>query len=104
MILVTVDSITARNRRRAMPVVAAGLVGLASAVPSLFPAQPLFETLVIAQASLLAIVISVSMMSMQVSTNRFAPQLSQLYRESSFNAMITRFGFSIRRCSRCRLV
>ncbi|WP_338918220.1 hypothetical protein [Salinirubellus litoreus] len=55
----------------------------------------MLETLVIAQASLLAIVISVSMMSMQVSTNRFAPQLSQLYRESSFNAIVARFGISI---------
>jgi len=76
-------------------VLAAVLVGVASVVPSSFPAQPLLETLVIAQASLLAIVISVSMMSMQVSTNRFAPQLSQLYRESSFNAIIARFGLSI---------
>lgn len=81
--------------RRYVPVVAAVVVGAASTVPPTFPAQPLFETLVIAQASLLAIVISVSMMSMQVSTNRFAPQLSQLYRESSFNAIIARFGFSI---------
>lgn len=82
-------------RRRAVPVFAGGLVGIFSVVPSSFPAQQLFETLVIAQASLLAIVISVSMMSMQVSTNQFAPQLSQLYRESSFNAIITRFGLSI---------
>jgi hypothetical protein len=78
-----------------VPVFAAGLVGVLSVIPSSFPAQQLFETLVIAQASLLAIVISVSMMSMQVSTNRFAPQLSRLYRESSFNAIIARFGFSI---------
>lgn len=35
------------------------------------------------------------MMSMQVSTNQFAPQLSRLYRESSFNAIIARFGLSI---------
>ncbi|MEF8863058.1 MAG: hypothetical protein V5A40_15105 [Haloarculaceae archaeon] len=85
----------ARVRRRAAPILAGVLVGVASLVPSTFPTQPLLETLVIAQASLLAIVISVSMMSMQVSTNRFAPQLSQLYRESSFNAIIARFGLSI---------
>jgi hypothetical protein len=76
-------------------VFAALLLGVASVIPSSFPAQELFETLVIAQASLLAIVISVSMMSMQVSTNRFAPQLSQLYRERGFNAIIARFGVSI---------
>lgn len=85
----------ARTRRRAIPILAAVLVGVVSVVPPSFPAQELFETLVIAQASLLAIVISVSMMSMQVSTNRFAPQLSRLYRESSFNAIIWRFGLSI---------
>jgi hypothetical protein len=85
----------ARFRRRAAPVLAGVLVGFASIVPTAFPTQPLLETLVIAQASLLAIVISVSMMSMQVSTNRFATQLSQLYRESSFNAIVARFGLSI---------
>lgn len=85
----------AAEGRQYVPVVVAVVVGTASTVPPTFPAQPLFETLVIAQASLLAIVISVSMMSMQVSTNRFAPQLSQLYRESSFNAIIARFGLSI---------
>jgi len=85
----------ARFRRRAAPLLAGVLVGFASIVPTAFPTQPLLETLVIAQASLLAIVISVSMMSMQVSTNRFAPQLSQLYRESSFNAIVARFGLSI---------
>lgn len=83
------------HRRLAVPLAAALVTGVASAVPSMFPAQPLFQTLVIAQASLLAIVVSVSMMSMQVSTNRFAPQLSQLYRESGFNAIIARFGLSI---------
>jgi len=92
---VAARSLLARRRRRAVPVLAAVLVGLASVVPSSFPAQSLFRTLVIAQASLLAIVVSVSMMSMQVSTNRFAPQLSQLYRESGFNAIIARFGVSI---------
>ncbi|MEF8867004.1 MAG: hypothetical protein V5A85_00645 [Haloarculaceae archaeon] len=91
----TAIDVRARTRRRAVPVLAGLLVGLAGLVPSTFPTQPLLETLVIAQASLLAIVISVSMMSMQVSTNRFAPQLSQLYRESSFNAIIARFGLSI---------
>ena len=83
------------GRRLAVPLAAALVTGLASVVPSTFPAQALFQTLVIAQASLLAIVVSVSMMSMQVSTNRFAPQLSQLYRESGFNAIIARFGLSI---------
>jgi hypothetical protein len=83
------------GRRLAVPLAAALVTGLASTVPSTFPAQALFQTLVIAQASLLAIVVSVSMMSMQVSTNRFAPQLSQLYRESGFNAIIARFGLSI---------
>ncbi|SHH01634.1 hypothetical protein SAMN05443636_1621 [Halobaculum gomorrense] len=78
-----------------MPPFAALLVGVLSTVPASFPAQGLFETLVIAQASLLAIVVSVSMMSMQVSTNRFAPQLSRLYRESGFDAITARFGFSI---------
>jgi len=91
----TVRAFAVRYRRQTIPVLAAGLVGGLSLAPSAFPAQQLFETLAIAQASLLAIVISVSMMSMQVSTNRFAPQLSQLYRESSFNAIIARFGLSI---------
>ncbi len=91
----TVRAFTIRHRGRVIPVLVTGLVGVLSLVPSSFPAQQLFETLAIAQASLLAIVISVSMMSMQVSTNRFAPQLSQLYRESSFNAIIARFGLSI---------
>jgi hypothetical protein len=87
------DSVS--NRRLLVPVLAGLLVGIASTVPRSFPAQSLFETLVLAQASLLAIVVSVSMLSMQVSTNRFAPQLAQLYRESGFNAIIARFGVSI---------
>lgn len=78
-----------------MPLVAAVLVGLASLVPATFPVQGLVETLVIAQASLLAIVLSVAMMSTQVSTNRFAPQLAQLYRDRSFTAIVARFGLSI---------
>jgi len=54
-----------------------------------------FEVLIIGQASLLAIVLSVSLLSVQVSTTQYAPLLSRVYRNGTFNTIMTKFGISI---------
>lgn len=73
-------------------------VGVGIGTVAYFPpdsADEVLEVLVLGQASLLGIVLSVSLLSVQISTNQYAPQLSRVYRGGTFNTIMSSFAISI---------
>lgn len=81
-----------------MSLVVAVVIAISGAVLTYFVSYPadLFRVLVISQASVLAIVVSVGLISVQVSANRFTPRIARLFQRDGFlNNVITLFGMSI---------
>ncbi|MFC6733555.1 MULTISPECIES: hypothetical protein [unclassified Haladaptatus] len=82
------------HRMAVSGVVAVGMGLLSVAYPTLATSR-LFELLALMQASFLAIVISVSLLSVQITSSRGAPLLADLYRDRVFSRLLVRFGTSI---------
>ncbi|WP_267643712.1 hypothetical protein [Haloarchaeobius amylolyticus] len=82
------------RRLELLPVVAGVGFGLLATLVTTFPAAATLRTLVLAQASLLAIVVSVSLLSIQVAGDA-TPLVSYIYRSRGYQDIIARFGLSI---------
>ncbi|WP_411964341.1 hypothetical protein [Haloferax sp. YSMS24] len=73
--------------------------GLSTGLLLVLPAEPLsslFQVLALAQASLLAIIVSVGLLSVQIAASQFTPLIGRRFEEDNFlTGTILRFGVSI---------
>lgn len=83
------------RRRTIVTGVTAVFLGVLGWVAPAGGATTLFQMLLPAEAAILGIVVSVTFLSLQISSNQYAPLVSRLYRDDAFTGIIERFGLAI---------